>query len=498
MGRKHRRGKQHSAEKTAGPKLQTTVSSRYRFFRWMCAFFILATVFIRLDVITVWPGAEGWALDFAMAPQRGAYLPAFLHGLLLEPGASLFPAADLFFLFPRLLSAVLLLATGWLYYHWGSKLFGRLVAELHLLLAASSLWLPFFGKVATADSWAFFGHVGLWLSTLLLLRSDSKKYQFLQGGFVLLAGLAAPNATLALLLLLFVGLHWLSGHKDIWLKSWPSMVIGLVVAATLWKQAPQTYWFWGYNADKYGQFILYAFLGMLPAIGFLFGGLRDLIFKLKKQEALARSMVTVLVAALISQSLLFPLVLAALAGKQLQLFFTERYPWNNWVKGPAILHLIFAFFGSFFGLMSGLVQFRGDGYRAALGMVAAYWIFSLLAVLGLYGKRRDFTIGGTVLTGLLSLMFFWVQVYPWIEKDRDWPSDLIEQSGLPAGTQIVVPAEDELSTALPYLRRAGWLVDETGNYTLTSSPVDTIKPNSKLVDEGRRVFSLRRFKLEEN
>jgi hypothetical protein len=241
---------------------------------------------------------------------------------------------------------------------------------------------------------------------------------------------------------------------------------------------------------------------LLPCIGFLFAGFRDLFFKLKQNEGLAFSLLAALLASFFSQSLLFPFVLACLAGKQMQLYFSRNYPWESWVKGPAILHLVFALIGSFLALIGGLVQLGGEGYRAVLGMIAAYWIFNLLAVLGLYGERRDFTIGGSILAGLLSVMFFWVQVYPYLEIERSWPLDFIEAEFLKESNDgersIYVPNEATLSNSLPYLRRADWtFADSTSAaYHLSSAPIDTVTVTEPNVKQGRAFFELYKFRLE--
>lgn len=478
-----------------------TVSGRYRFFRWLCVFFFVAALFIRLDVITVWPGAEGWALDHSLSSARADYLPAFLHGWLATYGDRLFSGVDLFFLFPRILSAILLLGAFWLYYRWGSRLFGKSATELHLMVAAGSLWLPFFGKMATADTWAFAGHVGLWLSTLLLLRSPEKKYQFIQGFFALFSAVAAPFSTVVLLLVLYLVSWWRQGTFP-WAKALAAPLIAVVVAALNGSPDHALYYFLGGGGGGYGSLVGYAVLGLLPAIGFLLGGLRDLIYKLGKREDLALTMGTILLASLAAQSLLFGFVLAAIAGKQLQLFFTDRYPWNNWVKGPAILHLIFAFMAALFGLFSGLIQFDLEGYRAVLGTAAAYWIFSLLAVLGLYGNRRDFTLGGTVFTGLLAVLFFWVQVYPYLELERDWPEELLERADFieamvptstagPDEAYLYVPDSAHFSNALPYFRRADIPVTsrpDEAQYQLFHFPNDSSSITTELTVKGRIVF----------
>ncbi|MEL6357661.1 MAG: hypothetical protein AAFQ37_12100, partial [Bacteroidota bacterium] len=124
MGRKHRRaGKLGKVNATEASPLSPAVSSRYRFFRWLCAFFFLAALFIRIDVITIWPGAEAMTFSQAMGFEKGSYLPAWITYALLEPGARLYPSSDLFFFYPRILSGFLMVSAAFLYYQWGSRLF---------------------------------------------------------------------------------------------------------------------------------------------------------------------------------------------------------------------------------------------------------------------------------------------------------------------------------------------------------------------------------------
>jgi hypothetical protein len=148
-------------------------------------------------------------------------------------------------------------------------------------------------------------------------------------------------------------------------------------------------------------------------------------------------------------------------------YFRPNYPWRDWVRGGATLHLIFAAIGAVLVLLGGFVQFQGAGFRAALGMVAAYWMFSLFGVIGLYGNRRDWSLGGTLLAGTLAVLFFWTQVYPYFEPDRNWPEELAQKmrsEGIPPGTVINITsaAATELervgSAAAPDLQRAGYAV----------------------------------------
>ena len=450
------------------------ISSRYRFFLWMCGFFALATVFLRLDVITVWPGAEATALKAALSPELdGFYLPSWINTYLSGLGPD-------FYLAPRLFSALCLIGTAMLFFHWGRRIFGMEATRLTLILAAAGLWLPFFGKVATADSWALLGHTGLFLSALLWQRDGRKKYAYFFLLFTLLSALAAPVSSL--IFLIGFSLFAYRAKNIERSNEFGGAAIGLATAVLLLTQPADgvTYYFLGdLNFISYRNFLFYGFLGVLPQVGWWLAGQRDWFFRLKKQDELAKSLLPFVVMALMAQSLLLMLLWSLLSAKQMQNYFAERYPWKSWVRAGAVLHLIFAFFAAFLGLMAGLAAFRGDGYRAALGMVAAYWIFSLLAVIGLYGLKRDFSIGGTALAGLLLTLFFWTQVYPYLETQRNWPQQVIEAIQPEPGDtyQLLFTDgyEDAAGIAIPYFKQAGLSIDpdsHTANHQILVRPIE--------------------------
>ena len=90
-------------------------SSRFQFFLWICAFFFFAALFIRLDVITPWPGAESLSLDHALSNRRGDSPLSFLYYTLFGWGSAIDGSSEAIWLFPRMLSAVAMLLTG--YFH---------------------------------------------------------------------------------------------------------------------------------------------------------------------------------------------------------------------------------------------------------------------------------------------------------------------------------------------------------------------------------------------
>jgi hypothetical protein len=491
MGRKHRRGK----KAISAPAAPEPTSSRFQFFLWISSFFFFAALIMRLDVITAWPGAESYALDHALSLERGNSLLSLLYHGLFPIGEGIDTSTEAVWLFPRLLSSVSLLLTGFFTYRFGGKLFGKDAMTYGLLCAGASLFLPFFGKVATGDALALLGQAGFFW-TILLAGVDTEKNRLLPASlFILVAAIAAPASSLLFALAtILTGRLVLGGNKQ-WFNLLALLGIPLIVLLLQGNQGIRTYWFWGYHPLGYGKWLLYSLLGMLPLLGWMLAGFRDLIYKVGKEEQAGRIFAAGLVISFAAQSLVFPLLIAVLAGKQMQLYFREaNYPWRDWVRGGAVVHLIIAFLGAFLALAGIGVAFPGAGFRAALGMAAAYWIFSLFGVIGLYGERRDFALGGSVLAGMLGMLFFWVQVYPYFEAERGWARRLVERSEV--ALPIFIPEGDAASSALPYYRKAGFPITQDSSKAdlfLDHWPLTDTVSTAPIEIKGRILLEQREF-----
>ena len=472
-------------------------SSRFQFFLWICSFFFFAALLIRLDVITPWPGAESLSLDHAMSTRRGESPLSFLYYYLLGWGSALDDSSEAIWLFPRMISAASVLLTGYFTYKYAGRLFGKSGIALGLLAAGASLFLPFFGKVATPDALALLGQSGFLFTAFLIGADRERSYLLPAGAFLFFAGLAAPLSTLIFgTATIFLARSLVGGSKQ-WTSALMLLALPLVILLLEGNQGVRSYWFWGGQPLAYPKFLGYALLSFLPVTGFFLAGCRDLFYKARRGEQASRLYAAGLVVSFATQSLVFPLLLALLAGKQMQLYFlAEKYPWRDWARGGAVVHLVFAFVGVFVALLFGGITFSGEGFRAVLGMAAAYWIFSLFGVIGLYGDRRDFALGGHLLAGLLGVLFFWVQVYPYLETERDWPSELIEQ--MEVSLPVYVPEGEEYSVALPALRRAGVPIatdSTTADFMITSWPASDTSTTTMFTTPGRIVLQRRTFGL---
>ena len=345
------------------------------------------------------------------------------------------------------------------------------------------------------------GHAGLYFLGLTYLLDAEERLPIGAVACGLLGAGVAPVATILIALTLLLADR--SAGRGRWIA------VGLLAVAVgirlLGDYELYRYTSTPLDFARFPTFLGYCLLGMAPLTGWFFAGLRYLSYKVRRGEQAGRLLATGLGLSLLAQSLLLPLLLAFVAGKQMQLYFRAdvRYPWADFVKTGSVLHLIGAFIGAFLALAGGAIAFPGEGFRASLGAVAAYWIFSLFGVLGVFGERRDFALGGSLMAGLLATLFFWVQVYPYFELERRWPQQLVKDldATLGAGAQVRVNAQEAegegvLSSAVPYLLRAGFVVDpvegaalrvvEVGDSTVVLSPVV----------EGRVVFGRKRFGVE--
>lgn len=497
MSKKNRKKKSAATTPPGADQPLAARSSRFQFFVWISAFFFFAALLLRLDVITVWPGAEGYSLDYALSNERGGSMLSFAYGLLFPLGKNIDTETEAIWLFPRLISVVSVLLTGFFTYRFAGRLFGKEATGLGLLAAGASLFLPFFGKIATPDALALLGQAGFFWTILLAGADRERNYLLPAGVFLLLGGIAAPASTLVFGLATIVAGRLLMGGGKQWLVLLSLLAIPFIVLILQGNQGIRSYWFWGGQPLAYVKFLGYSLLGMAPLAGWLLAGCRDLVFKIQRGEQMSQLLGAGLAIGFVTQSLFFPLLLALLAGKQMQLAYREaNYPWNDWLRSGATLHLVAAFLVVVYALATVGVNFPGAGFRAALGMGAAYWIFSLLGVLGLYGERRDFALGGSVLAGMLAVLFFWVQVYPYFEIKRNWPERLTEQVEVKLPTYV--PPTAEFSNALPYFRRAGIPVvtDSTlADLRLVSWPLTDTVRTAAIEVEGRILTEQKIFGL---
>jgi hypothetical protein len=437
-------------------------SSRYRFFTWAVAFLALAQLAVGLDYITIWPGAEAEVIWRSASGSPTGSLAVGLLGII--------PIDSEYWLLAYRVPGVLLYLLGlWVFFRWGAALFGRDAVELTLILTAASLLLPVLAKTASLDAWRLGLELSFWVAFLRYAKDPSRQWLLAAAGLGSLAVLTGQLSTLVLLLFWQVAYYRLLVPRNAALKvqlAKPFVFIYLVfgvafLVSYLRGNTPTDGSFFYFNLLQWGQlrFFGYAFLGLAPFIGFALAAVRDLFYKIRRGEEQAQLVAIGLVGGLVTQSLIFPFLLVFITAKQVQYYFQQpNYPWQDWVKGGQVLHLILVFIGVVLALLGGYLTFQVDGFRAVMGCGVAYWLFSFVGVIGLYGIRRDYVLGGMTLAGLLAVLFFWIQVYPFVHLQRNWPERLTKtvQKLVPPVKTVGLPAADPTTLPLaPYLLRAG-------------------------------------------
>ncbi len=475
-------GKAKKATPPAGP------SPRYRFFCWAVAFLALAQLVVGLDYVTIWPGAEAQFIWDSQTKTSG-FSP------LLDIMGSIPIDSEYWLLAYRLPGLLFYLLGLWLFYRWGQALFGQRAVEVSLLVAAATLLLPVLAKNGALDSWRFGWEIACWTALLRFIKTPERKWLIAVAVTGSIAALLGQWATVVMLLIWQVSYYRILTPNNEPLKrqlAKPfvlilvvfalSLVLGLVFGGGISHRDFMTFDFVQLGQWK---FFFYSLLGLAPFIGFTLAALRDLIYKLRRGEELAVLIGIGLVGSLLTLSLVFPFLLIFLTAKQLELYFkAKNYPWENWVKTAQVLHLILVFLGVVLSLLGGFIQFQADGFRAVLGCSAAYWMFSLVGVIGLYGVRRDYVLGGMTLAGLLALLFFWIQVYPFAHLQRNWPERMaLEiQKQEPAPDAIFIPEEEVESLPLaPYLMRKELPVQVTDSIPDNAFEVRMAQPADTLL-----------------
>ena len=147
-----------------------------------------------------------------------------------------------------------------------------------------------------------------------------------------------------------------------------------------------------------------------------------------------------LLAGLLAFSLSWQAILALLVAKQMEVYFKDNYPFRDWVKTGAILHLVLIFAFAFALLYNGFVYFEGDGYRAGIAVSGSYWALSFVGIVGLYGIRKPLALGATLLSGLVGMTFFWLQLYPLMETQRSLVQEMPKEVKAlqPEATEVVI------------------------------------------------------------
>ncbi len=321
-------------------------------------------------------------------------------------------------LYARLGVVFSMLLGAFLVYRTGAPLLGARTVLLGLLVAGSSLYVPLFSHVGTFDAPVLVTHTLAVLSLLRYLRQPGWRWQLMSIVWLLLSMLMAPWSS-ALLFVLYPALLWrLTGWRKhiLRLNPWVMALSGLAFSYIVYggELVAAVFQVRSYSA----LFFAGPLLGMLPYLGFVLAGFRDYVAKLIRGDEFSQVVLFWMLAALLAGSPAWSMALALLVARQLDAYFVQGYPYANFVKTGALIHLVAAFFICTGLMMSGLHYFGGAGFRAGLGMSAAYWSLSFMGVIGLFGFRRIWVLGGPMLAGALMISLWWTQLFPLIQAER--------------------------------------------------------------------------------
>jgi hypothetical protein len=373
--------------------------------------------------MTIWSGAEAGWLAASLSGEQTSFLPLMLMKFLAQ-------TQDDFPFVPRITGAVLFLISVAGFYRIAKPYLGKMVVILTSLVLGAGFLIPVLSKLATLDIWIFAFHFLTFFTLIRFLKQPKIEWRVLFYLLLAISILIQPVSALVFLLGSSTFFWWKhpQGNVVFKLNPWIAGVVLTVVfhfsGLLLWQNDWQIF---SFNGADFGKYLLFNFIGVLPFIGFLVGGIRDLVFKLKKGEELAIVITSLLIFSIMAQSPVLQAGLALLIAKQMLLYSDKNYPFKNWVVTTTILHLVSAFILSVFLMLAGMVNFGGIGFRSGLIFSFMYWAIGLIGVFGMYGKQRHMLIGGPVLSGVLTMFIFWVQLYPLLESKRNLPKVIIEK-----------------------------------------------------------------------
>lgn len=392
-----------------------------------------ASLFVMDDIMTIWSGAESHLLWDISKGNDGFYLPKTILQLLPVEDVPLdyrWPGGILF------MSSLLLL------WFITKPLFGKEMSIVTLLVLASSFVVPFFAKLATGDIWAFSFFSLAYFAMIRFLKQPTWLWRIVF--FISLFGAILVHPLSAIIF--FVGtslfLYWKHPARQniINLYVWPALLVFVPLAhfggLLAWNQS---YMMWNFPYSNYGLFLLFCIIGIFPFSGFFVGGIRDWVYKIRKNEELAIITGAAVIFGFFAQSLIIQLAFAAMIAKQMLLFNDEKYPFRNWVGSGAIVHIIIAFLVSILLMIQGVMMYGSIGFRSGLVFSIMYWSMGIIAIFGIYSRQRQWYIGASLLSGALSYFIFMIQVYPLIESERNYSKRITDKTEEVLGLSTHVP-----------------------------------------------------------
>jgi hypothetical protein len=411
-----------------------------KFFAGAAAAVLVLNLFIGIDLLSIWDGAEAYiGLGLRGAEPQVVGLHAWWQQLLWG-----LDIREL--LWYRLTGGLLLFGSGVALYFWGRPILGERSALLTLLVLGSGLLWIQAGRFASGDAWLVSGLTVGSIALLRHLKQSDGHWQLAFWGAYLFSALVSPLQTLiwSLVLFLLFRFYHPQGKQ---LKGWHFWLAGGL--SSVWFALHMESWGEGlysyYRPELLLNYLLLTLLGILPWIGFAFAGFRDTYSKLRKGEELALIHMALLTAGLLSMSLLPQVALALIIARQVMNYELPNYPFRNWVRMPAILHLLLVFCLGAVAMILGFMEFGAPGFRLLMGLTLPYWVGSFISLIGIYGVMPKYYLGGITASGILLTLIFWIQVGPVWEAQRNLPIRVADFATLET-TPLQLPESVEETT----------------------------------------------------
>lgn len=314
----------------------------------------------------------------------------------------------------RLVSMIALVISLLASYNIGKKLFGKDSLQWAMIIMTSSIFLLFYGRFFSLDTIYFVLQLPLALLMIDYIKTPKTKNLLILIPLLLLCFSLDWYRTLVFIFLFGSGIYAFlfqirKSIKIVYLL----FSLSFLVVNYLFVGAGSFNNFFLLQSGTLGlhSYVIILLVGFLPFIGFVLAGIFSLPLQIKRKDEFSIWMFLLLVAGLISFSMIPVFVFSMLIGKHSLAFASERYKYKNLVKTSFLVHLTLILVGGIVTLIWAFIEYRGAGFRAGLGLCSIYWVLAFATVVGLYGGNMKYYLRAPLLAGPLFVLFFWVLVY---------------------------------------------------------------------------------------